>query len=268
MERIFAGAEPLGTRVDRILACADWYPEPLAERIVPDGGIHLIFSLGDRPSGERGADLPCLVMGATCDPTRIVLAGNIVQVCVRLRVGAARAILGVPASALTDHGVALDALWGRAADELLAQLHALPTAATRAAWVADVLDQRARRAEETANARAATEALRRIAARGGRVRIGELAAELGVTDRRLQQLFREHIGLTPKAACRLARFRELLVRRRREPTRAWVELALESGFYDQAHLANEVRALTGVTPGDLDGSGDFGFLQDAAPAVA
>ena len=268
MERIFAGLEPLDAKADRILACSDRYPEPVAERIVPDGGIHLIFNLGDRPSGDRGADLPCLAMGMTCAPTRIVFAGRIEQLCVRLRAGAATAILGVPASELTDQGVALDALWGPAAGETLAQLHALPTTAARARWLSCVLDERASRADGSANARAAIEAMRRIAASGGRIRIRDLASELGITDRRLQQLFHDHIGLSPKAACRLARFREVLVRRRRQPTRAWGELALDTGFYDQAHLANELKAFTGVTPSDLAGSGDFGFLQDAGAAVA
>ncbi|NVB84621.1 MAG: AraC family transcriptional regulator [Kofleriaceae bacterium] len=268
MERIFAGVEPLDAKTDRILACSDTYPEPLAERIVPDGAIHLIFNLGDRPSGDRGADLACLAMGVTCEPTRIVLSGHVEQVCVRLRAGAAPAILGVPASVLTDQGVALDTLWGHAAGETLEQLHELPTAAARAAWLAQVLDERARRGHGAANARAAIEAMRRIAASGGRVRIRELAAALGVTDRRLQQLFHEHIGLSPKAACRLARFREVLVRRRREPARSWAELALDTGFYDQAHLANELKAFTGVTPRNLAESSDFGFLQDAAPTAA
>lgn len=265
MERIFVGVEPLDAKEDRILACSDRYAEPVAERIVPDGGIHLIFNLGDLPSGERGAELPCLVMGVTCEPTRIVLAGRIEQLCVRLRAGAAAAILGAPASAVTDQGVALDALWGRGAGELLEQLHELPAAARRA-WLAEVLNDRARRAPGASHV--AVEAMRRIAASGGRVRIRELAARLGITDRRLQQLFQEHIGLSPKEACRLARFREVLVRRRRAPARSWAELALDAGYYDQAHLANDLKAFTGVTPSELAGGGDFGFLQDAAAMPA
>ncbi len=264
MERIFASTEFLDASVDRILACDERYPVPVAERILPDGALHLIFNLGDRPSGESGADLACLAMGATCAPTRIVLAGAIAQVCVSVRVGAAASVLGVPAAEVTDLGVPLDALWGPAAAETLERLHAAPPGPARIGVVARVLCERVRRAEPPSPAVA--EAVRRIAASGGRIRVGALAAQLGVGERRLQQLFRVYVGLSPKAACRLARFRAVLARRRREPWRSWMEVGLDGGFYDQAHLVHELKAFTGLTPGELSRRGEFGFFQDAAAA--
>ena len=264
MERVFASSEPLDASIDRILLCADRVREPIEERILPDGAVHLIFNLGDRQSGERGAELDSLVMGATCGPTRIVLAGTLVQVCVRLRVGAAAAVLGVPAAALTDHGVALDALWGTTAREALERLHAVPAGPARVAVMTAILQERLHQAAPTPPI--AFEAVRRIAASGGTLRIGELAADLGVTDRRLQQIFHAHVGLSPKATCRLARFRAVLARGRRARGRRWTEVALESGFSDQAHLVHELKAFTGLTPTEL-ARHDFGFFQDAAAAA-
>jgi methylphosphotriester-DNA--protein-cysteine methyltransferase len=127
-----------------------------------------------------------------------------------------------------------------------------------------ILRDRIRHAEPPSPA--ALEAVRRIAASAGRIRVRDLASQVGVGERRLQQLFHEQIGLSPKATCRLARFRAVLARRRREAGRSWIEIALDSGFYDQAHLVNELRAFTGLTPGELARRGDFGFFQDAAAA--
>lgn len=264
LERVFASSDPLDVGFDRILACSDRYLAPVEERVLPDGAVHLIFNLRDKPSGDRGADLDALVMGPTCAPTRLVFTGHVEQVCVSLRMGAAAAVLGVPAGELTDRGVALDELWGRAAIELHERVLAAPAHA-RVAVVERSLRERTTRAEPPSPA--TFEAIRLIVASGGRIRVRELAFELGVSERRVQQLFHEHIGLSPKEICRLARFRDVLARSRRERARGWTELALEFGFYDQAHLANEVRAFTGLTPGELARRGDFGFFQDDRPAV-
>jgi AraC-like DNA-binding protein len=264
LERLFASAELLDAAEHRILSCSERYTAPTPERVLPDGAVHLIFNLADRQAGERGAELTCLAMGATCEPTRIVLSGTVEQLCVRLRVGTAAAILGVPADEVTDRGVALDAIWGAAAAETLERLHATPRGATRVALLERVLRDRLHRAPPPPPA--ALEAVRRIARSGGRIRVRDLAAEIGLGDRRLQQLFREHVGLSPKALCRLARLRAVLARCR-EAKQPWIEVALDSGFYDQGHFANELRALTGLTPTELARRGDFGFFQEDGAAT-
>jgi len=256
---VFASSEPLDATKHRILACSDRYDSPTAERVLPDGAVHLIFNFGDRQAGERGADLTCLAMGATCTSTRIVLTGVVEQLCVRLRVGHASAILGVPAGELTDHGVALDALWGRDASDTLERLQALPPGAPRSAFLRDRLQARQGRAE--APSRPTLEAVRRIARSAGRLRVRDLAADLGVSERRLQQLFHQHVGLTPRAMCRLARFRDVLARCSQR-TQPWSEIALDGGYFDQAHFSNEIRSFTGLTPRELARSGGFGFFQE------
>ena len=92
-----------------------------------------------------------------------------------------------------------------------------------------------------------------IAASGGQQPLREVAAAVGVGERRLQQLFHAHVGLSPRAWGRLARLHACLRALRRQPAPAWAEVALESGFYDQSHLANEFRALCGVTPTEFMG---------------
>lgn len=258
MERLFASTEPLDADFDRVLICQDHYARPQAERILPDGAHHLIFNLGER----RGEPL-CFVTGATCRPARIVLDGAIDQVCVRLRVGTAAVLLGRPAAEVTDQDVSLEDLWGRSAVELADQLHSTAPAA-RAARMTAFLTDRLRRADPPP--RTARQAVRRIAATGGRLKVSDLAKDLGVTDRRLQQLFHEQVGLTPKALCRLERFRTALRRWRGNTDRTWAELALDGGFYDQAHLVNELKTFTGLTPTQLSG---FGFFQEteAHPAA-
>jgi AraC-like DNA-binding protein len=96
-------------------------------------------------------------------------------------------------------------------------------------------------------------AWRELLASGGAVRVSELAAETGWSGRHLTSRFRGEIGLTPKAAARVIRFdraRHLLICRAAGDTDGYrlADLAATCGYFDQAHLAREFRALAGCPP--------------------
>lgn len=262
MERVFASTDALDTSFDRVITCRENYAQELTERILPDGAVHLIFNLGDRLRGERGAELSCLTMGATCEPTKIVFAGTVEQICVTLRIGSAATVLGVPAKEVSDRGVSLYELWGSFARELLEQLAELPAEA-RIARVKAALRERTARGK--APSPAVYAAVRAISESAGRVSIRALADRFSLSERRLQQLFHQQVGLSPKELCRLARFREVLISK--PSAQSWSERALDAGFYDQAHFTNELRAFTGLTPTELARRADFAFFQDAATAA-
>lgn len=90
-----------------------------------------------------------------------------------------------------------------------------------------------------------------LVARGGRVGVGRLAAELGMSRRYLSGRFAAQLGLSPKTVARQLRFARM--RRSIEAGCAvggvsWARMAVEGGYADQSHLVREFRALAGVTP--------------------
>ena len=176
------------------------------------------------------------------------MRGRIEGFSVALRPGAVAALLGVPADELASAAVPLAALWGNGATELLERLAAAPGDAERVALIQMALRRRLASVAPSAHARAASRAAVLIASSGGRRALRDVAAELGVGERRMQQLFQAHVGVTPRAWGRLARMHGCLrsLRAIRRPD--WAGIAVDHGFYDQAHLANEFRALCGFTP--------------------
>lgn len=56
------------------------------------------------------------------------------------------------------------------------------------------------------------------------------------------------IGITPKKYLKTIRLQYSLYLRSRDKMLNVTNLALESGYYDQAHFINEFKALTGFTP--------------------
>ena len=82
--------------------------------------------------------------------------------------------------------------------------------------------------------------------------VGEdaLAEAADVSPRRLRELFLREVGLPPKRLARILRFREALARLATTPAVDLTRLALDCGYYDQAHLYRDFRALARMTPVD------------------
>jgi AraC-like DNA-binding protein len=165
---------------------------------------------------------------------------------------AARALTGVPLHELAERTVALE--------EVLHEPFLVERLATARDWDARfrLLDDTfARRLADARPSREVAWAWNRLQSTYGRVAVGALAEELGWSRKRIVARFRDEVGLPPKAVARLFRFERA---RELSGTMPWAELALECGYYDQSHLINDFRAITGRTPET--------FLQDTSAAAA
>ena len=226
--------------VSSSLVCCTWEQQtgvPSEQRVVPDACVDLIWS-GERLS-IAGPDTRARLV-ALNPGTRIV--------GVRLRPGAAGAVFGLPASELRDTAPdAADVLGGDRADALLESLLAGtdPHASLLAAACAPG------RPDPDPLVRTAVTALDRPQAR-----VAAVAAELGLSARQLQRRVADAVGYGPKMLARVLRFRRL----QSLPPAPLVELALEAGYADQAHMTAEVTELAGIPP--------VRFLKDRTPTAA
>jgi methylphosphotriester-DNA--protein-cysteine methyltransferase len=91
-------------------------------------------------------------------------------------------------------------------------------------------------------------------------RVAEVADDLGLSARQLQRRVAEAVGYGPKALARILRFRRLQTLAVRQPAEALVDLALDAGYADQAHMTAEVTRLAGLSP--------VRFLKDRTPTAA
>src|SRR5205085_11322283 len=86
--------------------------------------------------------------------------------------------------------------------------------------------------------------VRAIHHRRGRVGVDALAAATGLPRRRLERLFRRETALSPKQYIRIVRLTALLHRLGAPDRVRLIDVALDAGYFDQAHMARDVRALT------------------------
>ncbi|HUG41130.1 MAG TPA: AraC family transcriptional regulator [Longimicrobiales bacterium] len=138
-----------------------------------------------------------------------------------------------------------------AADTLLDRLAQTRSSAAAIGVLVEWIGRRAAGAGAgtAALAHAALEQVR--AAPGTTAEIDRVARGLGVSARHLRWAIRERTGLGPKRYHRLVRLGRAIMAADRHGARPpWSRLALRAGFYDQAHLIREFRALTGLTPAE------------------
>ncbi|MET0414904.1 MAG: helix-turn-helix domain-containing protein [Actinoplanes sp.] len=153
------------------------------------------------------------------------------------------ALLGMSAD-LSGTAAPLDEVWGREVGQVEDRLRAAASWDDRFAIVARFL---ARRLDARRRVDPELGFLwRRILASRGRLRVEELAGEVGWSRKRLWSRCRAQLGITPKRAARLVRFDHAAHLLAAGQDAAGVAAA--GGYADQSHLHRETRALTGLTP--------------------
>lgn len=220
-----------------------------AHRVLPDGCIDFLVDL---ESGYGSVAGPMTTAEVVDLPAGARIFG------VRFRPGAAALLLDTPADALADQHVPLGDV--------------VPShVATLAERIAEAAGQQARCAEVAALLRGPGRRQRAFDARvhratalidrsRGAASIRSVAEDCGVSDRQLERLFHERIGIGPKLYGRIARMARAvaLAESHVEPQAA---LAARAGYADESHMLREFRALAGLTPHALRAERHVGFVQ-------
>jgi AraC-like DNA-binding protein len=214
---------------------------------IPHPESHLVVRFG--PAIKNQLDV--YAFGAQERAHRKRVPGGHRIVMARLHLGAHEAVLGVPASAIAGRYVPLEELWGQSITVRLVERLAQAHTKLEAAQVLEhaIAERIARVTERPSAPPLALEA----AAKLSRANVNEVADDLGVSERHLRRVFRESLGVSPKAFAKLARFHRALRAAREHAHPSWASIASAVGYYDQAHLIADFRAIAGVTPQALLG---------------
>lgn len=226
---------------------------PHRSRALPRGAATIVIDIGDRPEVDFfGADAhtrltvpPAFFIGAGTASylTQIDTAQTVITV--HFRPGGAWAFLGIAQGELTDACVGLGELWGRAAVTLRQRLAEGSSAAARVRLLEEFLLNRLQPKQFTPHPDVTT--VLEGAERNPSMRVADAVALTGSSAKRLINMFRGQVGLTPKAYLRVRRLQAALTRLD-EGTSGGAAIAAELGYFDQAHFVREFRAFTEITP--------------------
>ena len=225
--------------------------DPLLNTMLPATHVSLVVNLGDHWSAGRtlaSSELvPSIAVIGPSTWSRMLCVGRFIRAvgCV-IPPTLAELALGVPASALVDRTVPLRDLWP--ADDVARLFEAASRTDTRSATalVRDhVMRRLAGQIPEDLPVRAAAGLITR---QGGRVSVGALARQHGLSPRQFARRFTSAAGVSPKLFARLSRFQRLVYSLLSTDVSRWASVSSAVGFYDQSHMINEFHELAGSSP--------------------
>jgi AraC-like DNA-binding protein len=231
--------------------CGD---EPVRSfRVLPGGCEDILF---ERPGGRRGRGL--IVVGSMTRAQSFDLPARQFTMGVRFKPSMAARFLRVPAPEIVDSMIALSDAWG----------------ASRTRRLLDQLGESKSPAECIRRFEAelpspqlldpVEKAIAWLADCRGQIPVEELASAASLSPRQFRRICLERSGLAPKRLARILRFRHASAHAQPRPVstahharqRTWADIALECGYYDQAHLINEFREFSGLPPAEFASAPD------------
>lgn len=250
-------AAPLDTAVDMV-----WYfrgpaspasPHGL-ERILPTGCAQLIVNLAEDRTRTYAIDPPHAmstnagtVLAGVSSRHAIIDSADTEHVAgVTLRPGGLPSLFRLPAQQTRDVDIALDDLWGRA---MTMELRERLLASGSPGAVLDTLESVLTRHWRPDAVHPAVGYALDVFARWPHLsRIDAVSHTVGLSQKRFIERFTRQVGVTPKRFCRLRRFQRTVAVIHGGGEVEWAQLALECGYFDQAHFNHEFRDFSGLTP--------------------
>jgi AraC-like DNA-binding protein len=216
--------------------------EPKLQRILPDGCTDIIFNKGTAICGPDQREVLkseeiYLIGTMTTFSDTMQSSGNSV-LGIRFKPGAITAFYQLDLSEITDLAVPhkdneLSALVYQSPDLLNdLNLYFLKRRSSKPMAIAAFLAE--------------------VHSSNGQIKVAELIKRHAMSERKLERIFKNDVGVSIKGMIRLIRFMHTYrVIQSNAAKQSLSDIAYTTGYYDQAHLCNEIKAYTGFTPSQL-----------------
>ncbi len=211
-----------------------------AKPIIPDGCIDIIFDL------TRQTKASSLLIGAMTKP----ITNNRTKIIgVRFKPGMAYPFIKIPMNKLTDMIVDYHEFSGPEANDLSDQLIESDSIKAQLSLLNNHLTLKlsSMRSVEPG----IRQALYLINNATGNETVKEISDKIGWSRQYLNKKCLCYTGLSPKFLLQAIRIKKVVSHYNSEKFHSWSDLSLAGGFYDQSHMINEFKNITGLTPIDF-----------------
>lgn len=245
---------PLSDFIACIWFQEDYLPPHPRERALPDGSAEVVINLredrlaigGQNPNSTFEQACGSLVYGPRTEYFLIDTSSPASILGIHFKPGGAFPFFGIPADELHNSILPLDLFWGNQTEDLRGRLVSAQSIAERFHLLESFL--KAHIFAPLLRHPAVDYALRSSRSPFNTSKVADIVDQIGLSSRRFSQIFREQVGITPKAFHRLHRFQNAVQRILQSGQVDWADLALECGYFDQAHFIHEFKAFSGLTP--------------------
>jgi AraC-like DNA-binding protein len=209
-------------------------PSRLVETL-PHPNVHIVFE----PSGSKA-------WGISTAKFSRMLEGKSHAFGIKFTPGGFFPFFGRSVSSIAESSIPVQEVFGRAVDGLDLLLTTSENEEEMIA-AADVF-LLGRRPQPDAKSDLARRLVERILCEHDVLTVEDLSARSSIAVRSLQRLFSQYVGVSPKWVIRRYRLHELLEKMHSGEDLNWAQLALDLGYFDQAHLIKDFKSITGYSP--------------------
>ena len=224
--------------------------EPISHRVVPDGCADIIFDLNEHSYREVAS-----IVGTMTKPIFAKLKGRVNYVAIRFLPGGFLHFFDSAMHNFTDQIIPLETISGKEERDLTEQLFLENHIENQIRLLESHLENLLRVNDR--NDPVAKNAIHNILANKGNIRVSELSRIVDISKRQLRRKFERWVGVSPKAFCRIIRFKNVLRMVRSGPKCNWLSIALDGCYYDQSHFIHEFNSYYGLNPSEFLKSKNF-----------
>lgn len=221
------------------------------QRIVPNGLMELMFYLGDKPlslNQKKSITDHTVLAGQQKEKYDLRVTGKLNIFSVSFHPHGAMMFFDIPMSELYDQNVPLRFLLKDTADKLETKLYEASGFAEKKAIVENFLLQQLKRNFKKYEVARISKIIQTINRFPGKINIESLASTACLSRKQFERSFAGCIGTSPKHFLRIVRFQHAIYNKQKKPNSRISDLSYDCGFYDQAHMVNEFKSLSGLTP--------------------
>ena len=199
----------------------------------------------------RAVDMPRVeVLGHLTSPTRLTVADGTSVLIARIYPFASSLFFPNPISHFTNHSIDLRDVVGNESDDFYDRLIQSPSIGEKVRVLDTFLIQKLMKNEKMHRK---TGIIKQVcddlSTDGEAFDIKELASRYGFSERYIQKLFIDIVGLAPRSLFSVQRFNKSLSQVLSSQTDL-TSIAYDCGYYDQAHFIREFKKYTGITPSE------------------
>lgn len=221
------------------------------QRIVPNGLMELMFYLGNKPKAldeKKNLSENTIVSGQQKGFYDILVTEKLSLFSISFQPYGAAMFFNIPSNDFFNQNIPLKHILKDKVTELESELYDSATFEKKIKVVEKFLMNQLRNSAKEYELKRIVKSVEAINKSNGLIDIESLSSIACLSRKQYERTFSEYIGTSPRQFLRTIRFQNSLRLKQRNKNIQLTELAYACGYYDQSHMINDYKLLSGKTP--------------------
>lgn len=247
--------DPLANSVMSIVYYEGYKAEHAVERLLPDGTLNIVMELGDHPQfifdnldlTTKRKYTRSWVSGMQSEFITISSAQHTAMMVIQFKPNGAYPILGIPLCELNNLVLDGDLVFGVEINSLREGILATKDVDAKILCAEKWLLTKIRKTESIPEA-VVQYAIEETFRNPHSANMKAISDKTGYSQQHFINLFKKHVGLSPKQHQRIVRFNKILIEIEKTQSVDWARLSIDYGYFDQAHFIKDFKKFSGFSP--------------------